>query len=295
MKHVTYLIILSVLIFVSGTALAQDEDETNGKKQILSQDGYDEISPAVVKIVSDAGTKIGTGVTVGMHVDEKNKDSIGFILTSYSMVAGRDKVAVILKNHSGGLLGHVVDKWIDFDLDVAIVAVRNFPPGQPMITLGKVKEAESGDIFTSITHTPAGDWVPLPTDLNSIDETHMTFNVDRRATLDGAPLVDQKGSMLGLFVSDETLSNSDIPLASAVRSPMIEPILEEWFRPINLVQKWDRAGNGISKWVWVVGGGVATGTVATVLALSGGDGGGSIAGGLPGAPEPPPPPAGSGN
>ncbi|MFQ5649864.1 MAG: hypothetical protein ACE5IY_07970 [bacterium] len=293
MRPLTQLLLTSFFVLnLSGIVFAQDQEKPERSKQALSQDGYDHTAPAIVKIVSDAGSRIGTGAIVGVHRDPKTNENIGFILTSYSMVAGRDKVAVLLKNHAGGLLGHVVDKWIDFDLDVAIVAVRNFPPGQPVITIGQPKVTESGNIFTAITHTDAGNWVPTPTELNSIDEKHMIFNVAEGASLEGAPLVDKDGVMLGLFVGDETMSSGEMPLASAVRSIAFKPIMKEWFQPIKLQQKWQEQGAGIATWIWAVGGGVVGGTIATVLAIAGGEDGAGGPRGLPGPPNPPPQPTG---
>ena len=77
-----------------------------------------------------------------------HKEQVGFILTSYSMVAGRDKVAVILKDYPDPLLGHTIDKWIDFDSDLAIVAIKNFPEGQPVISLQESKSEQEGDILS---------------------------------------------------------------------------------------------------------------------------------------------------
>ncbi|MFQ5769474.1 MAG: hypothetical protein ACE5HX_02990, partial [bacterium] len=79
---------------------AQEEGEETELQQVLTQNGYDKCAPAVVKLVSDEGRRIGAGVIVGIH-----KDGLGFILTSYSLVAGRDKVAVILKTYPDPLLG----------------------------------------------------------------------------------------------------------------------------------------------------------------------------------------------
>ena len=45
--------------------------------QVLTQEGYDKTAPAVVKLVSDAGKRIGGGVLVGLHAD-----SVGFVLTA---------------------------------------------------------------------------------------------------------------------------------------------------------------------------------------------------------------------
>lgn len=286
MKRIAF--IFAAIFAFSTTSTGWSQSELSGVKQILSQEGYDLTAPAVVKIVSDAGSRIGAGVTVGMTIDTKTDDYIGFILTSYSMVAGRDKVAIILKNHSGGLLGHVVDKWIDFDLDVAIVAVKNFPPDQPVVTLGKVKSPKPGDVFTAITHTEGGDWVPEPAELNNADETHLTFNVDRSLSLEGAPAVNEDGHVIGLFISNNTIGTGDIPLASAVRSSVFKPILKEWFNSIKLTQKWEEQSLGIAPWMWAVGGGIVGGGVATALAISGGDDNSNRP--LPVAPDPPPVP-----
>jgi len=284
--------LLSLLFFASGLIAQEEAEAPKTVEQVLSQRGYDEVAPAIVKLVSDGGSKIGTGALVGVTFDENKGERIGFILTAYSMVAGRDKVAVILKNHSDALLGHVVEKWIDFDLDIAIVAVRNFPAGQPMVTFGPARKKNEGDLLTTLMHTDRGDWIPVPTPLKSVDASHLTMSVRQRDGLEGAPLVDEGGSVVALFVSEETLSSGNMPLASAVKTSVVKPLLNEWFQPIRLEQQWNSKGAAIAGWMWAVGGGVATGTVVTVLAISGGDNA-SGKGGLPGPPAPPPVPGGS--
>ncbi len=283
-------LLTSLFCLLAGFSFLQAQEDTKSSmdEHVLTQEGYDMTAPAIVKIVSDAGSKIGTGALVGVTIDPKNETKIGFILTSYSMVAGRDKVAVILKNHSDALLGHVVEKWIDFDLDIAIVAVRGFPDGQPTVTFGSTKKKDDGDVLTTLMHTDASDWIPVPVELKSADATHLTFSVIDRMGLEGTPVVRDDGAMAALFVSDQTLGAGDIPLASAVKTGVVKPLLKEWFKPIKLEQKWqDKRGGGIATWMWAVGGGVLGGSVATVLALSGGDDPGTSRG-LPGPPAPPP-------
>jgi len=157
MKSFWLTLIFSLIFGASSIILAQEQSEQPATedqelKQVLSQEGYDKTSPSIVKMVTDAGRRIGTGILLAVH-----KDDVGFVLTSYSMVAGRDKVAIILKDHSDPLLGRVVDKWIDFDLDLAIIGIKDFPEGQEMITIGDDRKLETGKVVTAIAHAEDGD------------------------------------------------------------------------------------------------------------------------------------------
>lgn len=280
MKQTILAILSFPLVSLLATGSFAQEEAPKKPVQVLTQDGYDLTSPAVVKIVSDAGRKIGAGVLVGVH-----KDNVGFVLTSYSMVAGRDKVAIILKNFPDALLGYVVDKWIDFDLDLAVVGIKNFPPGQMMVTLGPDSKLDSSKVVTAVTHAEDGDWAPLPTMVKAIDERGFAFQLDQSADPEGSPILNEKGYMVGLTVSDDATSIASFPSDFAVRSSAVKPILKEWFKGVDLKQKWREKGAGIATWIWAVGGSVVSGTVATVFAISGGGGGGG--GALPRPPDPP--------
>ena len=282
MKKLNVTLFIIVLLF-GFNSYSQDKNvEKRQLEQVLTQVGYDRTSPAIVKLVADGGKKIGGGVILGSHAD-----GIGFILTTYSMIAGREKVAIILKNHPDALLGKVVDKWIDFDLDLAVVAVRNFPPEQPVIKIIEPNSAEVGDIYTIIAHSDEGDWVPVPAELSNIDDTSLIMGVNKRSGFGGTPILDRDGSMVALSTGDETIKTSKRPLVSGIKSNVLKPILNEWFQPIKLETKWREKGFILPTWALAVGGGVMGGTVATILAIGGDSDGGSS--GLPVAPPPPPP------
>ncbi|NIR51638.1 trypsin-like peptidase domain-containing protein [candidate division KSB1 bacterium] len=268
------LVLASVL-----TVQAQEETEEADLQQVLKQEGYDRNAPAVVKLVSDQGRRIGAGVILGVH-----EDGMGFILTSYSMVANRDKVAVILKDYPDPLLGRTVERWVDFDTDVAIVAVKNFPADQPVIVLSNDKSVPANETFTIIGHAEEGDWMPIPIQMIESDESHVAFNASEFSGIEGAPLVDEDGKMLGLIVS-EGLANTENNLTLAVKTATIKPIIKEWFKPVPLVRKWEEQGVSIGGWVWAVGGSVIGGTLVTAIAISGGDG--DSQSGLPRPPNPP--------
>ncbi|MFQ5636450.1 MAG: hypothetical protein ACE5IR_00465 [bacterium] len=259
--------------------------EPEMSEQVLTQKGYDKTAPAVVKLVSDEGKRIGAGVILGIHkADEKKQDDVdlGFILTSYSMVAGRDKLAVILKDFPDPLLGHIVDKWIDFDSDLAIIAIKNFPAGQSTITLGKKKTVQPEDMFTVIAHSQDGDWKPLAIGLSESDESHVSFLAEDFTGIEGAPILDKKGNMLAMVVTE---GDPDENLTLAVKTNTIKPIIKEWFKSIKLDKKWGQQGLVFGSWIWAVGGGVLGSSVITAIAVSGGGDGSPK--GLPRPPLPP--------
>ena len=128
-------VLFLLLIIISAVQLiaqqgAAEQPQILEPEEAISKQGYKKAAPAVVKIVSDSGRKIGAGVILG--VDE---DGDGYVLTSYSTVDELNKVAIILNDHPDALLGRVVDKWIDFDLDLAVITIRNFPAAQTVVSI----------------------------------------------------------------------------------------------------------------------------------------------------------------
>lgn len=266
--------IILMLVLVAYSARAQETIEP-----ALSRSGYEKAAPAIVKLVSDEGQKIGAGVILAV-----NKDGSGLILTSYSMIAGRNKLAVIFRTYPDPLLGQVVERWIDFDSDLAVIAVKNFPPDQTLITLGESKSALPGEIVTAIGHLDSSDWLPVAVRLEPADERRFAFSLSSPAGMEGAPVVDDKGNMIGLIVTDP-MEVEQNKFARAVKTSVIKPILKEWFRPVALQKKWRESSGGFATWIWAVGGSVLGGTVATAIAVAGG--GESSERGLPRPPQPP--------
>jgi len=255
---------------VGGPALSSMDPE-----EIVSQQGYEKTAPAIVKIVSDGGRKIAAGVILGV-----SEDGDGYVLTSYGAVAGLNKVAVILMNHPDALLGRIVDKWIDFDLDLAIISIRNFPDAQRVVSIQNSKSARLAEMSLLIAHTDTGDWLPIEVNLANFDDTKFALNLPGESGMEGAPIVTEKGDMIGVFSSLKANS-----LSLAVRTNAIKPIINEWFSSVKLAQKWQEKRTGIASWVWAVGGSVIGGTIVTAIAISGGDSGPRP--GLPRAPNPP--------
>jgi len=241
-----------------------------------SKQGYAKAAPSIVKIVSDGGRKMGAGVILGV-----SEDGDGYVLTSFGAVAGLNKVAVILMNHPDALLGRIVDKWIDFDLDLAIISIRNFPDAQRVVSIQNSKSAKFEEIYLLIAHTDTGDWLPIEVNLANFDDTKFALNLTSVSGMEGAPIVTKKGDMIGVFSSLKAES-----LSLAIRTNAIKPLINEWFSSVKLAQKWREKRTGIATWVWAVGGSVIGGTIVTAIAISGGDSG--QPGGLPRAPNPPP-------
>lgn len=277
-KGLTFLVIV-IFSFVRPLA-AQELEPTEELQQVISEKGFKKSAPAVVKIVADEGRTIGAGVILAVH-----KEQVGFILTSYSMVAGRDKVAVILKDYPDPLLGHTIDKWIDFDSDLAIVAIKNFPEGQPVISLQESKSEQEGDILTIIGHTEVDDWMPIPSELTLPNLRNLVIKAPKYSGLDGGPVLNESGNMIGLIVSSQDEDFDEENLVVAVKTSVIKPIIKDWFQPVELKQKWNEKGAGIATWIWAVGGGVLGGGIATAIAVAGG--GTEEPKGLPRPPDPP--------
>lgn len=272
-----------VVLITCGLAQAQEEAvQAEPQQPLMSDDVYAKNVNAVVKLVSDAGRRIGAGVLLAVH-----KDGLGFVLTTYSMVAGREKIAVILKDVSEPLLGYIVDRWIDFDQDLAIIAVKNYPEGQTVVTIGDAKSVAIGQTYTVIAHTEIGDWQRLPAEVFDMDERFFSMKLEETSSVEGAPLLNAEGQMIGLMVSEKAESSEGDELVLAIKSNRLKPIINEWFKPIELSQKWQESGKGVPTWLWAVGGGVLGGTIATAIAIAGGE----ENGGPVGLPRPPDPPA----
>lgn len=269
-----------LLILSTGNIQSRSQEVNEELQQVISKEGYEKSAPTVVKIVSDEGKRIGAGVILAVHTE-----NVGFLLTSYRMVAGRDKVAVILKNYPEPLLGYTVDKWIDFDTDLAIVAIKEFPPGQPATTLGESKSAQIGDKFTIIGHMEGNDWMPIPVELIDFDERRFALEPKEYTGFEGGPLLNNDGNMIALIVTGEEEPAEEGYLTLAVKSSVIKPIIKEWFQPVDLQQKWREKGGGLATWIWAVGGGLLGSTVATAIAIAGG--GEEAPRGLPRPPDPP--------
>jgi len=273
-----------ILIMLMAVSIGQAQEEVvqaEPNQAMMSDDVYAENVNAVVKLVSDAGRRIGAGVLLGVH-----KDGLGFVLTTYSMVAGREKIAVILKDFGNPLLGYIVDRWIDFDLDLAIIAIKNYPQEQTVVTIGDSRSAAIGQTHTVIGHTEVDDWLRLPAEVFDMDERFFSMKLRDTSPVEGAPLLDSEGRMIGLMVSEKAESSEGDELVLAIKSNTLKPILDEWFQPIELAQKWQEPGKRFPTWIWAVGGGVLGGTIATAIAIAGGEeGGGPV--GLPRPPDPP--------
>lgn len=269
-----------LLIFTFSQSSAQEEGEqTDTATQVLTQKGYDKGAPAVAKLIADEGRRIGAGVIVA--IDEK----AGYILTSYNMVAGREKVAVVLKNYADPLLGFTVDKWIDFDSDLAIIEVKNFPKNQPTVTLQTPRLIQAGQVFTILGHTDVDDWTPIPVNLLLSNERNLIFDELGYEGVEGAPVLNEDGNMVGLVTSIDQEIAEDSKSTQAVKSNVIKPLIKDWFQESQLQRKWSEAGNGIATWIWAVGGGVLGGGIATSIAILGG--GTENPQGLPRPPDPP--------
>jgi len=278
----SFLFLLLILMPISQLVAQQEVGEPALKsvdpEEIVSKhkQGYEKTAPAIVKIVSDGGRKIGAGVILGV-----SEDGDGYVLTSYDAVAGLNKVAVILRHHPDALLGRIVDKWIDFDLDLAIISIRNFPDGQRVVSIQDSKSPKSEEIYLLIAHTDTGDWLPIEVNLANFDDTKFALGLAGESGMEGAPILTKKGDMIGVFSSLKADS-----LSLAVRTNAIKPLINEWFNSVKLAQKWEEKRTGIATWVWAVGGSVIGGTIGIAIAISGGDSGPGS--GLPRAPNPPP-------
>jgi len=258
---------------------AQELDQQQSD-DILTEKGYTRAAQAIVKIVADSGRTTGAGIFVGLH-----EDGVGFILTSHSLVRNSSKVVVFAKGHITGLVGNRVDRWVDFDLDLAVIGVRAFPKDVSPAILGVNKSTKLNQPYGIIGHTEEGDWSISPAEVTLLQGQQIILGLRSSSKLRGAPVVNAKGYVLGLIIDDATLKGKET-LASAVKSEAVKPILNEWFGTMPLSNKWLEKSAGLPSWIWAVGGGVLGGAAATVIALTGeADDGGR---GLPRPPDPPP-------
>ena len=263
-------------LWFCGSALVAQESENTA---LMSPSTYDKSSQSVVRVVADEGERMGAGVIIGI-----DKDGNGLILTSYSMVTGTNKVAVIFKDDPRPLLGHVIQKWIDYDSELAVVVVKNLPQERFPIEFKTTRSGILGSKYFVIGHTLSKDWDAIETTVSDENEQHLVCNIGSYSGIEGAPLVDHDGRMIGLIVSYPVEESSDDHLTLAVKTNHIKEVVDEWFEPLGLKKKWRQKGGGFVTWLWAVGGGVAGATVAAVVALS------SNGGSRRGLPRPPSPP-----
>lgn len=271
---------LTFLLILTTAVIQLKAQEGEVPQQVISKQGFEKSAPAVVKLVADEGKMIGAGVIIGVH-----EEDVGFVLTSYKIVAGRDKLAVILKDYPDPLLGVAVEKWIDFDSDLAIVAIKDFPPNQPVICLQEKKSFQVGESFTILGHTEVDDWMPIPKELTASNERHLVFSSLKYSGIAGGPILNKNGNMIGLVISGEEEETGEENLTLGINTSVIKPIIKDWFQPIQLRKRWCEKGAGLATWIWAVGGGVLGGGIATAIAVVGG--GAETPRGLPRPPEPP--------
>ncbi len=266
-----------LLVFALSCVSSAQEDAAN---TVLTERGFETAAPAIVKLVSEGGNNVGAGVILAVHDGD-----VGFILTANSALGGQDRVAVILKEYPDPLLGKIVDRWVDFELDLAILGVRGFPADAQPITIASGKSVRLNHFYSILAHTEERDWSSISAELSLELEQQFILGATAGTALKGSPLLNKKGHLIGLLVTDETLREKET-LTAAVKSEALKPVLHEWFRNVELGRKWQEKGAGIASWMWAVGGGVLGGSVATAIALTGEDDGAPR--GLPRPPDPPP-------
>lgn len=246
----------------------------------LTESGYNKSVPSVVKLMADHGQRVGAGVIVGIQ-----KNGGGLVLTSYSMVAGQDEVAVVVRNGFEPLVGQVHNPWIDLNLDIAMVLVHNFPPGLSPISFKQEKLPLVGETLTLIGHAGDQDWGPIEIQISDENQKRMECSLGKFTGIDGAPLVDETGTMIGLTVSDAVQKSTENHVALAVKTGAIKPVVNGWLKSLALRSKWRERKDGVATWIWALGGGVLGGAVTAAILITGG--GSDNVFGLPRPPQPP--------
>ncbi|MCG8608514.1 serine protease [bacterium] len=244
----------------------------------LTEIGYNKSAISTVKLVADQ--KVGAGVLVGVQ-----RDGSALILTSYNMVAGQDRLAVLFRQDANPAIGTVLQRRMDLNLDVALIEVKTAPRGHRPVIFEQEKVDLVGETLTIIGHTEEQDWGPVEIQVTAENRRHLECNVGGHSGIDGAPLVNQKGHMIALVVSDAVRQTTDEHITLAVKTATIKPIVNSWLRSASLQTKWNEERVGISPWIWALGGGVLGGGVAAAITLLGGDNDSPI--GLPRPPAPP--------
>ncbi len=269
------------LCFISLLALpGQTKPKSPKPRGPLTESGYNKSVPSVVKLMADQGQRVGAGVIVGIQ-----KNGSGLVLTSYSMVAGQDEVAVVVRNSFEPLVGRVYSPWIDRNLDIAMVLVQNFPLGLSPISFKQENLPLVGETLTLIGHAGDQDWGPIEIQISDENQRRMECSLGKFTGIDGAPLVDENGTMIGLTVSDAVQKSTENHVALAVKTSVIKPVVNGWLKSVALRAKWRERKEGVATWIWALSGGVLGGAVAAAIVITGS--GSDTVFGLPRPPQPP--------
>ncbi len=273
-EFMTLLLLLMPLAEVHAQKLERQNTE------LLSDEKYARSASSIVKVVADSGKTTGAGIYLGRH-----DDGLGFVLTSQRLVAQSRKVVIFVKTKDGGLLGKGVEKWVDFDLDLAVLVIRNFPKEIKPAVFDSNKDTRLNRPYAVIAHSSDNDWKTLSAEPTLDRDQKFILALRDSITYPGSPLLNDRGYIIGMLIDDVTLSGSE-GLAAAVRSEALKPVIDEWFRTIPLATKWREKGSGVASWMLAVGGGIVGSAVATAIALGGESG--DKTKGLPRPPDPPP-------
>jgi hypothetical protein len=271
--------LLLTICFVSSLA-ATSYSKQKSVRGPLTEVGYSKSALSIVKLVADNGQKVGAGVLVGLQ-----RDGSALILTSYNMVAGQDRLTVMFREDANPVSGRVLPRRMDLNLDVALIEVKTAPRGHRPIIFEQEKVDLVGETLTIIGHTEEQDWGPVEIQVTAENRQHLECNVGGHSGIDGAPLVNQKGHMIGLVVSDAVRQTADDHVTLAVKTATIKPTVNGWLTSSSLQIRWKEQKVGISPWIWAVGGGVLGSGVVAAIAIGGGGSDSPV--GLPRPPAPP--------
>jgi hypothetical protein len=123
-------------------------------------------------------------------------------------------------------------------------------------------------VYIAVDHNGSGDWQTVPLTLMAANPEFVTLTKPVDYDLEGAPLLDKEGNMLGMIIKKEADKSFNQDLAMALKSDQILRLLDEWMQDIELSRSWRKEKKGTSPWIWAVGVGVAGGTIAFLAAAS---------------------------
>ena len=181
----------------------------------------DKLRRSVVSIETSEGES-----RTGMVIEIADEGAL--ILTAYHDLRVKQDTAIWVKFYK------VYDRWkgklhrFDESMDIALISVEQPPSEIRSVRFGKLSKLRTEDQISAIGHTVELKWDVLPAKITSISGGHIIFSPPPEKGFSGAPLFDNKNGRLIGMVQREILENRSAIRGEALKSEIIQKILDDW-------------------------------------------------------------------